>query len=56
MTAEQKIEQITIELSDIASCDMTDAELKIREIICEKKATIEEKRKAMKNTTLIMEN
>lgn len=51
MNAEQKIQRITKELSDIDSEDMTDAELKIREIIDEEKATVEEKIRAKRNTS-----
>lgn len=51
MNAEEKIQKITQELSDIDSCDMTDAELKIREIIEDQKASEEDKKRSKINTS-----
>lgn len=56
MKAEQKIEKIAATLSGIDPCDMTEMELNIRNIVEEKNATSEERIKARKNTSAIMEN
>ncbi len=50
-TSEQKVLAVISELSDIDPEDMTDAELKIRDIIHNQKATTDEKRRAKLNTS-----
>ena len=53
MTAEQKIKKIVAELVGINPLDMTEMELRIRDIVEEKKATVEERECAGKNTATL---
>lgn len=53
MTTEEKIKKIISELAGVHPFDMTHMELKIRDIVEEKKATTEEIARAKKNTLLL---